>query len=118
MSNSGSVLNLLVLSIAIILIFVILVKNNSDSFNGRVPMSPIGNGGYIPYGVPGQLPNGAPMLYRDQLYPAKVPYINDSVKNVGRPCGEGAGCGAFGSCLNGVCSIKKVDESTVFNMRI
>ena len=123
MSNSGSILNLLVLGIAIILLIVLINQNPSsrgDSFVGKVPMMPIGNGFYPPGYVPGVQPMGQPMIYPQQIYPAKLPYIDDSVNNVGRPCG-GNDCGAFGSCINGVCSINRTDEdnnTTVFNMKI
>jgi len=118
MSNSGSILNLLVLGIAIILLLVVIWKNK-DTFEGKMPMVSVGSGGYIPYMVPGQVANGYPLLYQNQLYPAKIPYINDSVKNVGRPCGEGnSDCGVFGSCVNGVCSINKAGDDTVFNLKL
>lgn len=121
--SAGSyALNLLILGVAIIL--VIMAYQNilkTDSFVGKVPMVPIGSGPYFEnyHGLPmGVYPNGQPMMYPQQYYPSKYPYYNDSVNQVGRPCNEQNGCGALGMCQNGVCSIRKEDSGTVFNMKV
>jgi hypothetical protein len=121
--NMGSyALNLLILGVAIIL--VILAYQNilkTDSFVGKVPMVPIGSGPYLEsyYGIPpGVFPNGQPMMYPQQYYPAKYPYYNDTVNQIGRPCDEQNGCGVLGACQNGVCTIRQPNTDTVFNLKI
>ena len=120
-SSGNYALNLLIIGVAIIL--VILVQHNlvtADSFVGKVPMMPIGNGPFygayqgLPQGV---YPTGQPMMYPQQLYPAKVPYYDDSVNNYGRPCKEPNGCGVLGACVNGVCTVKN-QQDTVFDLKI
>jgi len=120
-STSNYALNLLILGVAIIL--VILAYQSvlkSDSFVGKVPMVPIGSGpGPGPYGIPmGVHPTGQPMMYPYQYYQAKYPYYNDTVNQIGRPCDEQNGCGVFGACQNGVCSIRQPDSDTVFNVKL
>jgi hypothetical protein len=120
-STSGYALNLLILGVAIILVMIAyqnIIK--ADSFVGKVPMVPIGGGPY--YGnyngvPPGVYPTGQPQMYPYQYYPAKYPYYNDTVNQVGRPCDEQNGCGALGVCQNGVCSIQDQND-TVFNIKI
>lgn len=121
-STGSSALNLLILGVAIIL--VILAYQNitkADSFVGKVPMVPIGSGPYYEsyHGLPmGVFPTGQPMMYPSQYYPAKYPYYNDTMKQVGRPCDEQNGCGVLGACQNGVCTIKNQQTDTVFNMKL
>ena len=115
-SPTNYALNLIVLGIAIIIVLVIQ-NNLNDFFVGRVPQVPIGNAPYynlIPYGV---YPNGQPMVYPQQMYPAKLPYYNDSVANYGRPCKEPDGCGVLGACVDGVCKVKD-QNNTVFDIKI
>jgi hypothetical protein len=120
-STGSYALNLLILGVAIIL--VILAYQNilkADSFVGKVPMVPIGSGPYMESyrGLPpGVYPTGQPMMYPQQYYPAKFPYYNDTVNQVGRPCDEQNGCGVLGACQNGVCTIRDQND-TVFNMKI
>ncbi len=121
MSEKNSAINLLILGVAIIL--VILVYQNllkTDSFVGKVPITPIGGGPYFEsyHGIPpGSYPTGQPQMYPYQFYPAKYPYYNDTVNQVGRPCDEENGCGVLGACKNGVCSIKDSPNDTVFNIK-
>ena len=56
-------------------------------------------------------------MYPQQLYPMKVPYYDDSVNNIGRPCKGESGCGVLGACMNGVCTVKD-NNSTVFDLKI
>ncbi len=120
-STTSYALNLLILGVAIIL--VILAYQNilkADSFVGKVPMVPIGSGPYFEnyHGLPmGVYPNGQPMMYNSQYYPAKYPYYNDTVNQVGRPCDEQNGCGVLGACQNGICTIRDKND-TVFNLRL
>jgi len=118
MSTNSNILNLLVLGVAIILVMVAQqnIANQppvEDSFVGKVPMVPIGNG--RPTGpqqiVPGTQPYGQPMMYPQQYYPAKVPWYPET----GRPC-EG-GCGATGVCQNGICTVQD-QYNTVFDIPI
>jgi len=119
---SSYALNLLILGVAIIL--VILAYQNIlkiDPFVGKVPMVPIGSGPYFEsyHGIPmGVYPTGQPMMYPKQYYPAKYPYYDDTANQVGRPCDEQNGCGVLGACQNGVCSIKRNNNDTVFNMKL
>jgi len=117
-STSNYTLNLLIIGIAIIL--VILVQQNlngNDSFVGKVPITSIGNAPYYNIGgYPGVYPTGQPMMYNSQYYPAKYPYYNDTINNIGRPCNNSeTGCGVFGACVNGVCTIKD-KKDTVFDI--
>lgn len=112
-------LNLLILGVAIILVMM-AYKNiiNTDSFVGRVPMTPIGGGPYYEsyYGIPpGVYPTGQPMMYNRQMYQSKYPYYNDTVNQVGRPCKEPNGCGVLGACVNGSCTVKD-QKDTVFSL--
>jgi hypothetical protein len=123
MSTTSYALNLLIIGVAIIL--VILAYQSilkSDGFVGKVPMVPIGSGPYMDSyrGLPmGVYPTGQPMMYPQQYYPAKFPYYNDTVSQIGRPCDEQNGCGVLGACQNGVCTIRQsLDSDTVFNMRL
>lgn len=87
-----------------------------ESFVGRVPNVPMGNE-YMPiYSVPGTQPYGQPMMYQEQMYP-KIPYYADTMENIGRPCKNPNGCGVFGSCSNGICTIKDQNK-TVFDIKI
>lgn len=105
MSNkTARVLNLIIIFIAIIVLF--LARQNSDLFVGQVPSVPIGNG-MPPYGV---YPTGQPMYYTKQLYPAKMPYYEDTLQQEGNPCTSMNGCGVYGACINGKCTIKDVDN--------
>lgn len=121
-STSSYALNLLILGVAIIL--VILAYQNilkTDSFVGKVPMVPIGSGPYLEsyHGLPpGTYPMGQPMMYAQQYYPAKYPYYNDTVNQIGRPCDEQNGCGVLGVCQNGTCTIRQSGADTVFNMKL
>lgn len=121
-NTSNYALNLLILGVAIIL--VILAYQNilkTDSFVGKVPMVPIGSGPYLEsyHGLPfGVYPTGQPMMYPNQYYPAKYPYYNDTVNQIGRPCDEQNGCGVLGACQNGVCSIKQANSDTVFDIKL
>ena len=56
-------------------------------------------------------------MYPQQFYPAKAPYIDDSLNQVGRPCNEPSGCGVLGVCSNGVCTVKD-QHDTVFDLKI
>ncbi len=118
-STAASVVNLLILGIAIILIIIALnnLQPQADPFVGKVPMVLGGGGMPGPYYVPGVFPTGQPMMYPNQYYPAKVPYYNDSTQHVGRPCQSEGGCGVLGVCQNGVCTVKS-ENDTVFNMKI
>jgi len=124
-SSGNYALNLIIIGVAIIIVILAqqnLANGGSDSFVGKVPMTSIGNGPYYGayYGLPpGVIPTGQPMMYPYQLYPAKMPYYDDSVNNIGRPCKEPNGCGALGACQNGICSIKDdVGSTTVFDLKI
>jgi len=119
---TGNILNIVILSIAIML--VVYAKQgliNTDSFVGKVPQVNIGNGyggynGNRPYQVQGQANViGQPMVYPEQLYQAKYPYVNDSVKQFGKPCKDANSCGVLGACVEGTCSVKGQDN-TVWNM--
>jgi len=122
-NTSSYALNLLIIGVAIILVLIVY-KNMAkmDPFVGRVPNVPIGGGPYFEsyYGIPpGVFPKGQPEMYPYQYYPAKYPYINDTVEQVGRPCDEQGGCGVLGACQNGVCTIKQdTGETSVFDMKI
>lgn len=117
---SSYALNLLILGVAIILIIIAYQGiKRADSFVGRVPMVPIGSGygpGNSPF-VPGVYPTGQPMMYPRQYYPAKYPYYDDSMEQVGRPCDAQNGCGALGVCQKGVCTVKGQND-TVFDMKL
>ena len=88
-STASYVTNLVIIGIAIILVFVAMQNityPRHDPFVGRVPMVPIGGGMQMPYWVPGGMPTGQPEMYPQQFYPAKAPYIQDTLEHVGRPC--------------------------------
>jgi len=125
-STGNYVLNLLIIGVAIILVIVAMQSINNhpphDSFVGKVPMVPIGNGMQMPYYVPGGYPTGQPMMYPNQIYPAKAPYYNDTFNHIGRPCNQanaenGGSCGVLGTCTNGVCTVKDKHD-TVFDLKI
>ncbi len=123
-TNRINIMSLLITGVAIILVLIVWnnLKRNSnkeDSFVGRVPLTPIGNGPY--YGdysniPPGVQPTGQPMMYAHELY-TKFPYYGDSINQQGRPCQEKSGCGSLGACVNGVCTIKD-QYDTVFDIKI
>jgi hypothetical protein len=110
----------------ILLVLIIVVQNRhanknertmGDSFVGKVPLTQIGNGYSGIYGMPpGVFPTGQPMMYPEQMYP-KDPYYADTNENVGRPCNGPNGCGVFGSCTNGVCTVKD-QHDTVFDIKV
>ncbi len=56
-----------------------------------------------------------PMMYDKQLFVSKVPYYDDSLKYVGRPCENG--CGVLGFCKDGVCKVRD-QENTVFDIKL
>lgn len=104
-SKTTKVLNLIIIFIAIILMFH--VKQGFDPFVGKVPQVPIGNG-EAPFGV---YPTGQPMHYNKQLYPAKMPYYDDTLRQMDKPCSKPNGCGVFGACINGKCTVKDKDNN-------
>lgn len=108
---SKNIINLIILSIAIILILVTKNSVSSDSFVANVPVTPIGNGGNIPYFVPGSQPIGQPMRFREDVYPAKIPWYPE----YDRPCS--GQCGATGVCVDGICQNRTTDK-TAFNVRV
>jgi len=117
-----SVVNLLIVGVAIILVLVVQ-KNltqglSQDPFVGKVPMVPIG-GGWNPYYMqPGGYPIGQPMQYPQQYAQAKYPYYNDPMNQAGRPCQQGqASCGVLGACVNGMCTVKD-QKDTVFDIKL
>jgi hypothetical protein len=118
---TSDIINLVILGIVIVLLFVVQqnYQNNkpSENFVGKVPQTPIGNGMHYMYNVPGGHPTGQPMMYPEQLYQAKIPYYDDSIHNIGRPCTGPNGCGVFGTCANGTCTVKD-KSNTVFNLKI
>lgn len=112
-------LNLIIVGVILILLIIIQhnYQFNGDTFVGKVPQTPIGNGGMY-YGVPGnQGVYGQPMMFPEQLYQSKIPYYNDTVNHVGRPCKNQNGCGTFGACQDGVCTAKN-QEGTVFDYKV
>jgi len=122
-STSSTVMNMFILGIAILIVMLIKQRfeartNSGEPFVGVVPMTSIGNGNpYGPSGTllgPGTQPYGQPMMYDQQLYPAKLPWYNET----GRPCSGDKGCGAVGVCQNGVCSVKDGPHDTVFDIRV
>jgi hypothetical protein len=123
-STTVYVINLIIIFIAIVLVYI-TKKNQSnqpDSFVGRVPTVPIGNGyyggspGVYPPNVPFNQGFNQPMTYPKQMYPAKLPYYADSVAQEGRPCKNG-GCGVYGACVNGECTVK-TQKDTVLGVSI
>ena len=122
---SGSKTALFVVILLIFILSLYLYNNyyqygshhrGDDDFVGQVPYVPIGNG-YMPvYSVPGTHPYGQPMMYPEQMYP-KTPYYADTVENIGRPCKSPNGCGVFGTCTDGVCTVKD-QQKTVFDIKI
>ncbi len=117
--DSNNVLNLVI--VGTVLVLLIIIQQNygygGENFVGRVPQTPIGNGGMF-YGVPGnQGVYGQPMMFPEQLYQSKIPYYNDTVNNMGRPCKGQEGCGTFGACQNGVCTTRD-QTGTVMNLKI
>ncbi len=65
---------------------------------------------------PGVQPTGQPMMYPEQMYP-KTPYYYDTNEHVGRPCKGPNGCGVFGKCEGGSCTVKD-QQNTVFDIDI
>jgi len=120
---TGNILNIVILSVAVVLIVYAkqIMYSTTDSFVGKVPTTSIGNGygNYKnPYSIPGQANVvGHPMVYPQQFYHPKMPYVNDSIKQLGKPCENANSCGVLGACQNGVCSVKGQD-STVWNMKL
>ena len=108
------IVNLFILGTAIILVFV-AKRNFKDYFVANVPHTAIGNGGY-PTNPQGGYPQGQPMRFPKQLYPARVPYQPkpDSQPFV-NPQNGWNGYGATGVCTDGVCHPKQFDK-TVFNI--
>jgi len=115
----GYISNLFVLAIAIMLVY--LAKRNymdyfrPENFVPHVPKTPIGNG----QPPPGEIgPQGQPMTYKYQMWPARIPYqpkpntpctTNQSNGKVECP-------GAIGVCQDGICTPGKFNR-TVFGIR-
>lgn len=53
-----------------------------------------------------------PLTYPHQLYPAKIPWANET----GSECS--LGCGAFGTCVDNFCQMKQVPKKTVFGINL
>jgi hypothetical protein len=103
-----------------ILVYQNYRNNSSDQFVGRMMMPSIGNN-YYPQMYPqmyppGVQPTGQPMMYPEQMYP-KTPYYYDTNEHVGRPCKGPNGCGVFGKCEGGSCTVKD-QQNTVFDIDI
>lgn len=119
MDNSKNVTNLAIIAVAFIFVFLVYKKtcNGNDDFVGRVPIPPIGGYGayigYPPYQMPGVYPTGQPMMYPQQLYPAKMPYYPE----FGQVCKNTQDCGATGLCVNGSCTVKD-KAGSVFNTKL
>lgn len=142
MTKTSSIINLIIIGIAIVLVFSIKTKYNEGFRNNRfnpyatptIPWGPPMSDSYIqqyPQGpprpymqnyLPGpnfQGPGGQmgqpPLLYPYQLYP-KIPYY----PSVGQLCTDDdptKGCGATGYCREGQCYMKHSD-GTVFNIPV
>lgn len=104
---SKHIINLIILSIAIVLVIVAKKSVLEDDFVAQVPM--VGNGGN--YAIPGSYPTGQPMRFREDIYPAKIPWYPE----YGRPCS--GQCGATGMCVDGVCKMRNTDK-TAFNVPV
>jgi hypothetical protein len=109
-SNTNYSMNLFIIGIAIVIILLIKRSKLFDKFVGNVQVTPIGNGGNN-FLVPGSYPMNQPMMYAQQLYPAKMPWYPET----GRPCS--GKCGITGVCTNGICQMRDQTE-TVFNVKI
>ncbi len=123
----NNIIYLIITGIVLLLMIIVqnqyVKKNNrvtGETFVGKVPLSYIGNGNSyvngmydLPHGV---FPTGQPMMYQEQMYP-KTPYYYDTEENVGRPCNGPNGCGVFGSCSNGTCTVKD-QYDTVFDIKL
>ena len=107
------VINLFVLGTAIILVLV-AKKNFKDYFVPNVPITPIGNGGY-PTDPQGGYPQGQPMRFNSQIWPAGVPYQPHPWAECSKnPTNGFEGCGATGVCKDGKCTPLEF-KKTVFN---
>ncbi len=114
---ASMVITLILLFIVVAMYIKCLAGRFGENFVGKVPRTPIGNGMHYVYGEPGVQPTGQPMMYRQQLYEAKIPYYDDSLHNIGRPCSGKGGCGVFGTCADGTCTVND-KNNTVFNLKI
>jgi hypothetical protein len=105
---SKYIVNLIILTIGIIIIIV--AKNSTDTFVANISwIPPIGNGnGYV--NSVGSNLNEQPMRFREDIYPARVPWYPE----YGRPCTDGQ-CGATGICKDGTCEMRRTDR-TAFNV--
>mgnify|MGYP000343700962 CR=1 FL=1 len=126
-------LNLLIIGFAIIIVVLIYENQSADSFVGMVPNVPIGGYQYPPFPgyfytntIPNSPPNfpnyqsgpiNQPIIYPNQMYPAKIPYYDDTINQTGKVCGEANDCGVLGACQGVVCKVKRSDN-TVFDLRI
>ncbi len=106
--KSIKLINLILISAAII--FIIVYSDAGaifqETFSGRLPKLP--NNGMFANDMPNYNSNleEQPYLYEKQLFPAKVPYYDDTMRHYGRPCNNEGGCGVLGACINGKCNIK------------
>lgn len=110
---SEKITNLFVLGVAIILVYI-AKRNYKDYFVPDVRQTSIGNG-QKPIG---SYPTGQPMQFKEQMWPARVPYQ----PMPGTPCGTSeytgrVSCpGATGICQDGVCQPKKFDRTVFGNL--
>ena len=113
----GYISNLFVLAIAIMLIYLAKrnYRNGPENFVPNVPVTPIGSGPL----VEGGHPQGQPMTYKTQMWPARVPHqpkpntpctTNQSIGKVECP-------GAIGVCQDGICTPGKFNR-TVFGIPV
>ena len=111
----GYISNLFVLAIAIMLIYLAKrnYRNGPENFVPNVPVTPIGSGPRIDPLVEGGHPQGQPMTYKTQMWPARVPHqpkpntpctTNQSNGKVECP-------GAIGVCQDGICTPGKFNRT-------
>lgn len=114
MTQKTHLVNMFIIATAIVIICAARSKF-SELFVAEVPMIPQYDG-YGAQGGPtqpiqGGYPNGNPMIYQNQIYPARIPYYNE----MGRQCNSIKDCGSMGVCTNGSCKTVPY-ENTVFNI--
>ncbi len=116
---SNKIIYAIITGVLIVLTLMVYQNYKNDSFVGKMQMIPSignGNGYYQQLYPPGVHPTGQPMMYQEQMYP-KIPYYYDTNEHVGRPCKGPNGCGVFGKCEGGTCTVKD-QQNTVFDINI
>lgn len=107
MKQNTQLINMLILAFAIILICV-AKSRFSELFVPQVPLPPNN------YPMPPMISSNpqAPLMYPQQIYPAKIPHYNE----LGRPCDSIKDCGIMGVCQEGKCNAIPY-QNTTFNIQ-